>query len=69
MGLTELIALAADILPKLVSAGTSVYDAWKSLQHVVNPDGTVNADEVEKLKKRGDEAMEILRQRAADAAV
>lgn len=68
MSIAAILALAAQIVPNLIQIGMSAKDAWDMVKASVNPDGSINQDELEKMRKAGEEALAIINRRAAEAA-
>ena len=68
MSIAAILALAAQIVPNLIQIGTSAKDAWDMVKASVNPDGSINQEELEKLRKAGEDALATINRRAAEAA-
>ena len=67
MSIATLLTLAAQIVPLLISIGTSAKDAWDLVKGAMNDDGTVNEDGLQKLRDREDAALATIERRAQEA--
>lgn len=70
MGVIEIIALAAELAPKLVSAGKSVADLWQTAGSIIKTaesTGKVDEDAEMRLRALVDGQLAELHQHAAEA--
>ena len=70
MGIIEIIALVAELAPKVIGAGKSVADLWRSAGGIIadaEKNGKVDADAAMRLKALVDAQLAALDRNAAEA--
>lgn len=70
MGIIEIIALVAELAPKMIDAGKSVADLWRSAGGIIadaEKTGRVDADAAMRLKALIDAQLAALDRNAAEA--